>query len=537
MPPRRCRRLPPTLLGACGVAALALGCPQRQAPPPWAHRGPIVLITFDALRADAVGAFGGPPNLTPAFDALAREAAWAGPAIAPSSWTVPSMAALFTGLQPWRTENRHGDGAVLPAELVTLPQALGALGFATSGFYSGPWLRRPFGYDRGFDVFRYFREGKRAEARLASLGTADPGTALRPELVWAHVLAPHAPYLRREALLERLPPPLPPLPHKVRVLDLDHYFDPATELPPEQERVFRAMYQLNVAWADATLGRLLGALRRSGKWDETLLVVTSDHGEELKECGQVEHGGNLCRALIEVPLLVKLPAGWQGPPLAIRPGERPGTVRVRATLIEAAGGTPEPATAPSLFRPATGGVLSELYFGNGVNRVSYVEGDRQLVWTSRFAEPDPDYYLVHTLAIGGRPRVQPRTSPAALQARFEAAFARALPLSGVPSHRPTLELWDWLDPDPGTAPMRSETRRVDDARETAAMARRLKTAWVASNGAEAPPGPRTGAKPQLTPEEEAEIRALGYAAGKSSHGAPAALPSPTPAGSQGSSQR
>ena len=62
------------------------------------HRGPIVLITLDALRADAVGAFGGPPRLTPTLDALAREATWAGTAIAPSSWTVPSMAALFTGL-------------------------------------------------------------------------------------------------------------------------------------------------------------------------------------------------------------------------------------------------------------------------------------------------------------------------------------------------------------------------------------------------------------------------------------------------------
>jgi arylsulfatase A-like enzyme len=76
---------------------------------------------------------------------------------------------------------------------------------------------------------------------------------------------------------------VPGLPLRVRHADLEPYYDPSVPLPPETERAFRAMYALNVAWADEKLGRLLDALRRSGQWDRTLLVVTSDHGEEFRE--------------------------------------------------------------------------------------------------------------------------------------------------------------------------------------------------------------------------------------------------------------
>ncbi len=67
-------------------------------------------------------------------------------------------------------------------------------------------------------------------------------------------------------------------------------------------------------------------------------------------------------------------------------------MRVAPTLIEAAGGKPEPGAAPSLFQPFDKGALSELYLGNGVNRFSLVDGDLQLLWESRFAPPEPEYY-------------------------------------------------------------------------------------------------------------------------------------------------
>ncbi|HEX5714642.1 MAG TPA: sulfatase, partial [Thermoanaerobaculia bacterium] len=320
------------------VAALALACngEDKNLPPP--HQGPIVLITIDALRADVIGA-----KLTPNLDKLASESAWAGRAVSPSSWTVPSMATLFTGLQPWSVQSWSSDRAVLREDLITLPEALKARGYRTAGFRSNHWLERAYGYAQGFDDFRYLAQGKRAENHLEKLG---PGR----ELVWVHILQPHAPYVRRAPFEDRLTGAPPDLPQKVRPADLEPYYDPAVPLPPEQEKVFRAMYELNAAYADDLLGRMVAALRRSGQWERTLLVVTSDHGEEFGEMEQIAHGGNLGRQLVEVPLMIKLPAGF-GRPLALQPGTKAATVRVRATLLEAAGWKPEKGTAPSFFQP------------------------------------------------------------------------------------------------------------------------------------------------------------------------------------------
>ncbi len=481
-------------LPAFALCAFALGC--RGPEPPPAHRGPIVLITIDALRADVVGAFGGPPKLMPELSALARRADWSGRAISPSSWTVPSMAAIFTGFQPWRARSWSGDRAVLDERFVTLPEALKAAGYRTAAFRSNHWLQANYGYAQGFDSFRYLREGRRAERYLAELQGG-------PDFVWIHILPPHAPYVRRDPLLDRLDEIPPDLPRQVKPLDLEPYYDPAVDLPPEKERVFRAMYDLNAAWADHVLGQLLAALRKSDQWEKTFLVVTSDHGEEFGEHGQIAHGGNLGHVLVEVPLVIKLPAGFPRR-LAIEPGRRTANVRVASTLIEAAGGKPQPGAAPSFFERFDKGALSELYLGNGVNRFSLVSGDLQLLWESRFAAAEPEYYRARYEGLGGHP-VPPLTEPAkAIFGRLEKEFAAALPLTGKRDALPRVTLWRWTPQ--GVA-------LVNDSGQVQRMARQLRNAWLAANGSEAPPGRSVGRQPHLTPKEEEELRALGYVAG------------------------
>src|SRR6185295_13132313 len=369
--PGRVRSLAPLLLlfAACG------------APAP--HDGPIVLITFDSLRADVVGRLGGEPGLTPHLDALLRQSDWAGRAIAPSSWSVPSMASLFTGLRPWQHQVLRGENRLSPA-LFTLPEALQAQGFETCGYAAGPAYSKRGGYEQGFDRLGNLGKGTEAAAELRKL---DGGR----QFVWIHIPEPQAPYLRRPKFIPRLNTGRLDLPLRIVPNQLAVYFDPEVPLPPGKRRRFWTMYRFNVAWADERLGRLLKALRESGQWDRALVVVTSTHGEEFGEKGQILNGGNLGRQLLEVPFAVKLPAGFERRIAAPR-NRRVAAARLWATLVEAAGGEAPPAVAPSLFRDSPRAVLSELYLTNGTNRFSLVDGDDQLLWESSFAPPEPEYY-------------------------------------------------------------------------------------------------------------------------------------------------
>ncbi|HEX5758940.1 MAG TPA: sulfatase-like hydrolase/transferase, partial [Thermoanaerobaculia bacterium] len=378
------------LLLAAALAAAACAAPATVPP---AHDGPIVLVTFDALRADVVGALGGPPGLTPHLDRLAARSDWAGRGIAASSWGVPALASLATGLQPWQHGALHAGRAGLHPDLTTLAEALARAGWRTLAFPSGHWFSPRFGYEQGFDRMRELGLGHKAEARLARLSGR--------ELVWLHVPEPEAPYRRHDGLLARVPDAPPGLPSRVGAVRLEQWFDPQRPLPEAERQLLWSMYRLNVAWADLRLGRLLAAIRRSGQWDRTLLVVTATYGEAFGEHGQAGHGGSLAREQIEVPLLVKLPRGFARR-LAPPPSRPVATARLWATLVEAAGGRALPAAAPSLFRAAPDGALSELYLANGTNELSLVAGEYQLRWRSRFAPPEPAYFTARLASLAGR---------------------------------------------------------------------------------------------------------------------------------------
>jgi hypothetical protein len=460
---------------------LLAGCRHLQTSTAPAHEGPIVLITFDSLRADAVGALGGEPGLTPNLDALVRQADWSGRGIASSSWGAPSMASLFTGLRPWQHQVLRAEDRLAPA-LLTLPEALQAQGYETFGFSGEPMYSRETGYDQGFGLLGSLGKGTEAAKRLKTLGSGQ-------RFVWIHFSEPQAPYYRRPKLAARLGVQDLDLPFRVLPHQLAPFFDPAVPLPPALRQRFRTMYRLNVAWADDRLGRLLAALRASGQWDRTLLVVTSTHGEEFGEKGQILNGGNLGRQLLEVPFLVKLPAGFGdedgGREIAVPRDRRVATARLWATLVEAAGGRVPPAQAPSLFRKAPEAVLSELYLTNGTNRFSLVQGDDQLLWESSFAPPEPEYYRARLARMSrGNARIaraEISEPPDRILGRLLAGFLDTPPLTGRGgAPRLALERWEGWG-----------SRPAGDPRRTAEMAALLARTWSEFLPAE------------LTPREEA----------------------------------
>lgn len=488
---RCCRRLAVPLAAACLSGCAAEQQPAAVVP----HRGPIVLITVDALRADVVGGLGGLTGLTPHLDAMAGEATWAGRAVSSSSWTVPAMASIFTGLQPWSHQAIHAGQAKLRSEHLTLAEALKDLGFTTHAYRSNNWLSQEFGYDQGFDHFRRLRQSKRAVAHLESLDGS-------PTFVWIHVLPPHAPYVDRDELrpaltaaLGEVPDGLPPL---VKPIDLEPFYDPATPWPEKILERYWALYCANVLWADSRIGELIAALRQSGHFDDTLLVITSDHGEEFGEAGQSGHGGNLTRALIEVPLIVNFPAGSES---ELHATDGVATVRLWSTLVEAAGGSAPLGTAASLLHEAVDEAFSELYLGNGVNSFSLVAGGHRLHWQSQFGPGEPDFYRARQTSLGAAVS-PPLLEPAeAIFERLSDAFLRTPPLSG--NGKPELRLERWTE---------SDAIQVADRARVEAMVRRIRDIWMQQPNAELTPGRVAAEGPDLTPRQVEQLKALGYIA-------------------------
>ncbi len=329
-------------MALAALLLLAACSSQRHATP----GGPVVLITLDALRADAVGGLGGDPRLTPYLTRFLRQADWVGRGVASSSWGVPAMASLFTGLSPWQHHAILDGDAELADDLLTLPRAFKALGYRTAGFSGGRWYTAEYGYDRGFDTFDVAGRNREAAELLESL---EGGKVL----VWVHITQPDTPFVRRDWLLPSLAAGVPAaelraLPRLIEPAEVEAHADPAVPLPAAELRRLKLMYQLNVAWADEKVGRLLDALQASGQWDRSLVVVAADYGEEMGEQGVVGHGDDLARASLEVPLAVKLPS-WCRRPLAVARGERAALTRVWATLVEAAGGSRRRRWRPACF--------------------------------------------------------------------------------------------------------------------------------------------------------------------------------------------
>ena len=144
-------------------------------------------------------------------------------------------------------------------------------------------------------------------------------------------------------------------------------------MPHCGKKIRAAAYRSRLADADRRFGRLLDSLRRSGRYDEAIVVVLADHGEAFAAGGAVPPGRDLGRASVEVPLAIRVPEALR-PRLAAPAGATVGLDRVRATILELAGLHPAPALAPSLLRPAPWVALSELWLANGYHEVGALRG-------------------------------------------------------------------------------------------------------------------------------------------------------------------
>jgi arylsulfatase A-like enzyme len=278
-----------------------------------AARG-VLLVSIDTLRADHLGCYGYERATSPAIDRLARRGALFRNAWSTSSWTLPAHMSMLTSLYPsfHKLEKGGSLGSVrLDESETTLAGVLRSAGFATAGLVAHPYLSAEWGFDRGFDVYRRYSTRAAAQTERARrwldwhLLHAERGLHRPDFFLFLHYLDPHEPYDAPDGYAARFFPdyagPLRPS-SKLVTLFAEQPFADAQDL-----RYALALYDGEIAYADAHLGELWRSLEERGLADSTLVVLTSDHGEEMKDHGSMGHKETLYEEVLRVPLIVVAP--------------------------------------------------------------------------------------------------------------------------------------------------------------------------------------------------------------------------------------
>jgi arylsulfatase A-like enzyme len=350
------RTLAVRLAVALGLIVGALAPEPRGASPGIAR---VILISVDTLRADHVGAYGYTRSTTPAIDALAASGVLFQNVSTPSPWTYPAHASLFTGLYPGRHGLKNLD-RLLPSSLPTLATLLGRAGWTTASVVNSTLLGPRFGLDRGFREFFYVEQvpaqraptarvvdqalewAKRYRDRKLFLfvHTSDVGSDYASLPKWERQFS--RPYAgRADGTTAQLSAVLL---GKLTLNDADarHLVD---------------LYDAGIRQTDAEIGRLLEGLRASGLLEGSLILLTSDHGEEFLEHGGVLHGRTQFEEVVRVPLIVAGPGVGKGSRVPVPVS----LVDVMPTLLATLG-----VTAPEAL---DGEDLTPLFSGRAAPRV------------------------------------------------------------------------------------------------------------------------------------------------------------------------
>jgi arylsulfatase A-like enzyme len=299
---------------AAALVLLALACARGEQP--LAPRANVLVIVIDTLRADRLGAWGAQRPTSPRLDALAAESLLVERAIAQSPWTKPSLASLFTSLHP----SQHGaveetTANHLAPSLVTLAECFAAAGYRTGAVSENPHVSSVTRFDQGFERMQTLNgfRGDRAwvvQSARRWLEERDAQDAERPFFLYVHFLDPHGPYEPgppwRERFLEGRASEQP-LVREGKVGPLAEGTRALVELAQSDVEYLRALYDAEIRETDAALESLLAELESRALLEDTLVLLTSDHGEEFLEHGTFKHGYQLYEESLRVPLVLRVP--------------------------------------------------------------------------------------------------------------------------------------------------------------------------------------------------------------------------------------
>ncbi len=327
------------LVWVCTVLCTALAgpsCSEETGAPdaasPSASQPNVLLITLDTTRADRLGCYGCPDNLTPNLDSLAAQGTLFDQAISQAAVTPVAHASILTGLDPYKHGLRvlHGLAANRLADAqVTLAEVLKQAGYETGAVVSAFPVSERFGLHQGFDAFD--ADFGAARGQVSATGGVNTGQAQRragattdlalawlesraaPFFLWVHYFDPHDPHL------------LPPR-------DYLRNFTMPPEAATDAALGLRTIYDIEVRYMDLHVGRLLDSLEGTGLLDDTVVVVVADHGEGLGDHDWWTHG-ILYQEQVRVPLLIRAP----GQPAGRRVARIVRCIDIMPTVLELSG--------------------------------------------------------------------------------------------------------------------------------------------------------------------------------------------------------
>lgn len=350
---------------------LALPACSRTPPPN------IFLVVIDTLRADRLGVYGNQSGLTPFLDQLAARGTVFTNAYAPSSWTCPSVASLFTSRYP--SQHRVSDfESVLADDEISLAESLQKLKYNAAGFSANFRLVAELGYAQGFN--RWGAENLPGKIRGDYLRGQVKDWLERehpsPALLFLQFMEPHAPYE-------------PPEPQRARfqiagdseaVRAVNEKLRQQVRLINPEIRLLLSLYNGEVASVDAEIQQLFAMLEQRGLLSNAIIVITADHGEEFREHGLMGHGKSLYNETIKIPLIIVAP-GYTGGRVV---DQNVSLVDVAPTLLDLVGLPSQPSFEGRSLKPLLKGPsrVAALFVGEGAG-----EGPDVIVELPKLSNP------------------------------------------------------------------------------------------------------------------------------------------------------
>ena len=268
----------------------------------------VILILIDTLRADHLGCYGYSRNTSPEIDKLAKEGIIFKNMLAQTSWTRPGTASILSGLYP-RNHGANTKNDILSEEINLLPEILKEYGYTSFAFVGNIRVTPVTGFNQGYEDFFSFPDLKlpiqsdvMTDYLIKFLKQLNKTTN---NFIYIHYMDPHTPYIPKEKYFSE---------SNKKIFKIDFFQSGMIHemSADEQHSALKEMinaYDDEILYNDKMIGKLVHVLKKKNMYSNSIIIVTSDHGEEFFEHGDLQHGRTLYKEQLRIPLIFRLPDG------------------------------------------------------------------------------------------------------------------------------------------------------------------------------------------------------------------------------------